>query len=169
VGSGRDNFLSGVLAAWAEAAPRVVGVSGAIHAKCRSWEEAQAFVADAHAQLQKRRAENHDGTGGDSNLWYAVVNCKTSHTGIYPTWGEASVHVTGISGANGANTKNFRSYQEAKVFLTVRHKKAREEVRRAQEESLVPEPQGWDVGMTRRGDTIWAGQAEGGILSSPRT
>jgi viroplasmin and RNaseH domain-containing protein len=134
VGFGRDNY-SGVFPSWAEAAPWVVGVSGAIHAKCHSWEEAQAFVAATQLQLQKKRDETPDGIA-DSNMWYAVVNSKTHRTGIYPTWGEASAHVTGVS---GANAKKFRSYQEAKLY-TSGHDEARAEIRREQESKRPSTP-----------------------------
>jgi viroplasmin and RNaseH domain-containing protein len=132
VGFGRDS-LSGVFSSWAEAAPLVVGLSGAIHAKCRSLEEAQAFVEGTQAQLKKKRAELPEGLH-DSNVWYAVVNSKTGRTGIYPSWGEASVYVTGIS---GANAKKFRSYQEARVF-TVGHEEARNEIQREHESEMEP-------------------------------
>jgi hypothetical protein len=59
VGFGWDNY-SGVLSSWAEAAPWVVGVSGAIHSKCWFWEEGQTFVANTQrAQLQKKWGETH--------------------------------------------------------------------------------------------------------------
>jgi viroplasmin and RNaseH domain-containing protein len=135
VGFGREN-RSGVFSTWAEAAPLVVGVSGAIHAKCRSWEEAQTFVEDTQALLKSKRAGTPEGLA-DSNVWYAVVNNKTDRTGIYPTWGEASVHVTGVS---GANAKKFRSYQEAKIF-TAGHEEARAEIRREQQPILSPVPE----------------------------
>jgi hypothetical protein len=67
VGFGHDSYSGGVLSSWAEATPWVVGVSGGIHSKCRSWEEAQTFVADTQrAQLQKKRTETQEGVE-DSN------------------------------------------------------------------------------------------------------
>jgi viroplasmin and RNaseH domain-containing protein len=147
IGLGRDNY-SGVFPSWAEAAPWVVGVSGAIHAKCHSWEEARTFVAATQLQLQKKRAETPDGVT-DSNVWYAVVNSKTNRTGIYPAWGEASVHVTGVS---GANAKKFRSYQKANLY-TSGHDEARAEIRREQEEKLLPTPMDLNIRNCRLQDT----------------
>jgi hypothetical protein len=81
IGFGRDN-RSGVFSTWAEAAPLVFEVSGTIHAKCRSWKEAQAFVEATQTQLKKKRSKNPEGFA-DSNVWYAVVNNKTQRTGSH--------------------------------------------------------------------------------------
>jgi viroplasmin and RNaseH domain-containing protein len=79
---------------WGEAAPLVVGVSGALVKKFRDYWQAEAFVESYIKQkdLEPTLAE-------EPEWWYAVARGRNGEANVYPLWAEASVQVIGVSGS----------------------------------------------------------------------
>lgn len=129
---GKDGS-SGVFPSWAEASPLVLGVSGALVKKFRTFDEAMQFLRGLQASEANYAFPGQERTTVPDSIWYAVAKGKHGICNVFESWEAASEVFLGVP---GAVVQKFRTRAEALEFLESFHKGSSE----GEEPSISPNP-----------------------------